>query len=283
MMHFIITRFNLRTEVFKTDRNSNMTLTKEWYKERFDIFDSICYPSIRNQINKNFIWYILFDSQTPDEYLDKINGYKCDIPKIIPIFCDGTKTLLDEVKLLINQEITSDTQNIITTRLDNDDAFREDFTQEIMNYAKTVKQKTLIDFPGGYQLYLNKKNSCLRKYNSNYNPFLTLIEPKENYITIWNNKHKSWKKSGLNVIKDKKNRIWIQTIHNRNIGNKLKKNDYITNKKNMHNFNLNLSDIEFRISKVFIIQDSIKVTGNKILKKTKEVYKTLKNLAIIST
>ena len=70
--HFIITRFNVRVGKPQNDKNGNHTNTDVWLKNRIDLFEKYCLPSIVGQTSKNFIWLVLFDKKSIQEYMHKI-------------------------------------------------------------------------------------------------------------------------------------------------------------------------------------------------------------------
>lgn len=53
---FIITRFNLK--LFSKDKNNKTTLTDQWLKERFELFETYCFPSVEGQVCKHFIGFV---------------------------------------------------------------------------------------------------------------------------------------------------------------------------------------------------------------------------------
>ena len=85
--HIIITRFNLRMgKGYEYDKNKNLTGSEEWLEKRFILFNKYCFPSLKAQLNKNFIWFVLFDSETPDRYKLRIKEYELLFSNFIPIF-----------------------------------------------------------------------------------------------------------------------------------------------------------------------------------------------------
>lgn len=278
--HYIIaTKFNLRADVFGKDKNNNSTLSDEWYAERFHLFETICYPSVVNQTNQQFSWYLFFDTQTPAEYLAKIDRYALKSPRVIPVFCDGMASFDQKLREVIDAEIesTKDVGYIVTTRLDNDDGLREDFVAHVTEYCEKLTQKTLIDFTNGYQLKLSKNKVALRNAKGSFTPFISLFEPKEEYTTIYHGTHRGWKKENIRIITDKNNQVWLQTIHDRNIYNTTRYKGYLTTLDHLKRFHIALKN-EFTIGDAFIfLLDGFKVTTKKLGMATKFLHKKLVN------
>ncbi len=86
--HFIITRFNIRVGKLGTDKNGNLTRTDVWLKNRIDLFEKYCLPSVVGQTNKNFTWMVLFDKISIQNYMYKIEAYRAVCPQFHPFFFD---------------------------------------------------------------------------------------------------------------------------------------------------------------------------------------------------
>ena len=76
--HYLITRFNLRVQygckLKDPDNNPMLRIFDDDYlEERFDIFEKYTLPSVKNQINQNFTWVVLFHKNTPNTFLNRIN------------------------------------------------------------------------------------------------------------------------------------------------------------------------------------------------------------------
>ena len=48
-----------------------------------DLFERYTLPSMMNQTNKNFTWVLLTDDKLPDEYMERLEGYKKLVPNIV--------------------------------------------------------------------------------------------------------------------------------------------------------------------------------------------------------
>lgn len=236
--HYIITRFNLRRDDWNLTKNNEKVLSDDWLKDRFELFENYCFPSIKNQINQNFLWLVFFDLNTPQKYKDKIENYKLEFKNFYPFFIDGMQSFLPSIIKSINE--LDDKPYIITSRLDNDDSLHQDYVKVVQSYFDKQDQMA-IDFIDGYTLKMD--NSILIGYKKfMYNPYISLIERKENYKTVWHLGHTHWKYE-KNVINIKNKRLWITIIHNKNKANKFYGYGKVP-PKILSNFNIKPSIIE---------------------------------------
>ena len=86
MKHFLITRFNVPYQDFSRDKTGVETLGADWLTHRFELFEKICLPSVRNQSCQDFIWMIYFGAQTTDEFRERIGKHQSDYANIKPFY-----------------------------------------------------------------------------------------------------------------------------------------------------------------------------------------------------
>ena len=213
--HYIITRFNLRRDDWTETKNNEKVLTDSWLEERFELFDDFCFNSVKMQTNKNFKWLVFFDITTPAVYRDKIEKYKLSFNNFCPIYIDGMKNYLPSI--IENISKMDSKKYIITSRLDNDDSLHKDYVETVQSYFD--EQDVLaVDFVDGYTMSIN--GSVLLGYKKfMFNPYISLIERKENFKTVWFLGHTHWKYE-KNVINIKNKRLWLTNIHSKNKENK---------------------------------------------------------------
>ncbi|MDD3721371.1 MAG: glycosyltransferase [Lutibacter sp.] len=214
--HYILTRFNLRATDWTTTKNKEKVLTEEWLKERFDLFENYCFSSVKNQSNQNFKWLVFFDVNTPEVYKLKVEKYKKSYENFYPFFIDGMPNFLPEI--VRNIKMLDSKKYIITSRLDNDDSIHEDYVNVVQSYFNN-QNHLAIDFIDGYTLQIGEKTR-LGFQKHLYNPFISLIEKKEDFKTVWfRSRHGSWKYE-KNIIRVKDKRLWLGIIHSKNKVNK---------------------------------------------------------------
>ena len=104
--NFLITRMNIKLPEFflKVFLNLPKDVNDiEFLSHRFKIWESVSYPSVLSQTNKNFKWLILFDASLPSIFREKMETIK-QVTNIIPVYITDAYYLLDEVKEIIKKE-----------------------------------------------------------------------------------------------------------------------------------------------------------------------------------
>lgn len=213
--HFILTRFNVKNVLSQSDIGLNF----DWLNHRFQLFDDFCYPSVRAQLNQNFKWLVYFDSNTPVLFRRKIEKY-AEWQNFIPIYLN-TEFTDDVNRENILKFLNKNTDYLITTRLDNDDAISNNFVQLIQENF-TQQEFEFINFTNGY-VWSGGKIYYFKYLN---NPFMSLIEKLDNFTiegfkTVLCGPHTELSKIG--VIKQvKSNPTWLQVIHTKNVSNQIR-------------------------------------------------------------
>jgi len=212
--HFLITRFNV-----KVDFSSSAGLDPEWLKHRFDLFDRFCYPSMRSQRNQNFQWLVYFDVETPDFFKSKILRYS-EWQNFIPVFLEERFT--EEInRSTILKHLDEQTDFLITTRLDNDDAVSNRFTEMIQN-SFAQQEMQFINLSNGYVW----RDGRLYSFQYLSNPFMSLIEQIQDrtidgFKTVLCGNHTQIAKIGtLRQIKTEPS--WLQVVHEKNVSNRVR-------------------------------------------------------------
>lgn len=221
--HFIITRFNIRANYGCKLRNPennpmNRILEKDYLKERFSIFEQYTLPSIKQQTNQNFSWIILFHKKTPDEFKQKILELKKEF-EFVDLYLD------DEEKFSFKQYVEKNRIHIkyfITSRIDNDDMFTEDYIEQIQQYANTNLHECVLSFEKGKKYDLKTKREYEHERKDNH--FLSMIGKKEECILQYN--HAKIFESGKEIIMLKSIKpMWTEIIHDSNVINRINEED----------------------------------------------------------
>jgi len=232
MKHYIVTRFNLKVDSWKTTRDGEGVLTDVWLKNRFILFETYCLPSVINQINKNFIWCVFFDESTSLSARKTINTYVDMCPNFTPLFINGIDELLSSFQDFIKKDISNNTCKIITSRLDNDDLLHTSYVDTVQNLAEGINSG-VIDIELGYQISLEKRHSEIRPYLSKGNAFISFVEKTNQPKTVISKMHQDWIKTD-NVVTYNNKPMWIELIHDKNKANSkrlhLKRTTTIENK-----------------------------------------------------
>lgn len=183
MKHFVLTRFNeyfpdVVTSYWKSSNNPNLGIDNLWLKRRLKIFFNATFPTLKNQSNKNFTWIIKCHYQTPNWARNELKN----IEKEIKVIIDYEKFQLDkykekamknslfECRFPSNRLICKfafenhlkDEKEIITSRVDSDDAVAFNFIQKVQ---ENIRYNTFIDFDGAI-LIKNKIYEWRRKHKN---------------------------------------------------------------------------------------------------------------------
>jgi len=210
--HFILTRFNVK--VAYADLGTR--LDPAWLRHRFELFDRFCYPSVCGQSNQNFRWLVLFDSDTPPIFKEKVKDYS-KWNNFIPVYMTASNGERRKItREVIMGYMADGVERIITTRLDNDDAIHRDFVQTLHDsvHDNTVE---FINFTYGYvwhqsKIYLTAQAS---------NPFISLVEKADGFRTVYSGVEHTRLSTVAPIREIMVEPLWLQVVHERNVSNRV--------------------------------------------------------------
>ena len=207
--HFVITRFNVNIGPHRR------TWDDAWLEARFELFKEYCFPSMRSQTSQHFSWLIFFAASSRPTIERFLSGLPA-MPNLHPVFTDlvfGAAATRDAV---IDRHDGVSGQ-LMTTRLDCDDALRSDFVERLQA-VRLERPREVLNFPLGYQV---SQGRFYLSYDP-VNTFCTLVEPfderGESMQTVHGAEHQKiaslapvrqvdWKPS------------WLQVVHDLNLAN----------------------------------------------------------------
>ena len=187
-------------------------LDDDYLEERFYLFEKYTLPSIKNQTNQNFTWLVLFHRKTPEKFLKRIQALK----KIY----DFDDYYFDDGERFTDLKFCTEDENYdlyITTRIDNDDIVEKTFIERIQDYAADNLHECVISFPNGEKLDLDTNKRY--RYYINNNAFCSLIAPKG--TSILRTRHTKIFEDNEGVFLKTDKPMWIATIHDSNVSNRL--------------------------------------------------------------
>lgn len=216
MKHFILTRYNHgwkpneQITVKRVTKKISLPSNK-WLEDRLTLFQKYYLPSIEVQTNKNFKVYLSFSDQTPKEYLNKVREL------ITGLNIEITFEAFDEQfkKKLFTENPNED---ILTTRIDNDDAISPFFVNRVQTKANSLKNTSIIDV-WGYKFKSSNKSFSPESYNKPHaSSFCTVFSKKSDYKWVYETSHTNLpqKLDNHTLINE---RLYIQVIHNNNLAN----------------------------------------------------------------
>ena len=218
--HFLITRYNLISSSWNTDKRNNRVTDKDWLLSRENLFLRYCLPSVINQKDKNFYWFIYFQEGTESDLvkvLDEISKYKF----IHPFFIAEIVSLNNHVQKSISNIINKKAK-VITSRLDNDDAIHYNFIKNIKKELINEGHNTVLSFSKGLCLNLTE-GFTLSTLDFTLNQFVSLLEFEGQgfFKGVYCNPHNKW--GPRFIVKDSKIRnMWLQIVHKRNLLNEFR-------------------------------------------------------------
>lgn len=221
--HIITTRFNVPTSIWTVTREGAKPLSEEWLKDRFEIFQKYCLPSFKNQSNKNFMWLVFFDVNTPEKYRSEIEKMQKELSLFQPIFVQNFEEMHRKALEIIPTFFEDNTQFLISTDIDNDDLLHRDFVATVQQKFEP-KNDFVIDLKRGLQLTkIAEKKAFINVFYMAANPFVSLVEDKNNFGTVMKEEHLKYRNYKNYTCDDLEPRF-IQYIHTYNLVNNSKEN-----------------------------------------------------------
>ncbi|MFN2136030.1 MAG: glycosyltransferase [Candidatus Promineifilaceae bacterium] len=205
--HFILTRFNLLYP--------GAALDTAWHEERHMLFEQFCLPSVKAQTAHSFHWLVFADSRTPDPFRARLAAYQESYANLTVCFILGP----DPVAMVaaVRQRLPAGASHLITTTLDNDDAFGREFVARVQGQFRE-QDFELVNFLHG--LRYNVKTRKLYALALETNPFISLIErigPQRQFRSIVGCLPHSSIKGRFTQIKNIESPpLWLQVLHGRN-------------------------------------------------------------------
>lgn len=221
--HLLLIRFNLD---YSPHTGNPYACDEEWHKERFELFQRFCLPSIIQQTSKNFKLLIFFNEEKQKKYHQFIEETKESDTDIDFFFVKPEEDHRAFLKKYINDNITSD--YLITTRIDNDDAISVNFIESIQYEFTSIKDSLkgdhiILNAGNGYQFETKFPFRKSKRLGYNYSPFISLvskIDPAKTTLTVLSHSHLAWK-GFSEAIELPVKMYWAQIIHKKNVSNKI--------------------------------------------------------------
>jgi hypothetical protein len=208
--HVLLTRFNLPSP----GRESQVRSQEGWLRNRVDLFERFCLPSVKAQTAGNVRWIVYFDPESPSWLLDRIPQLACD-GDFVPIF----RATVNHAELVADllDVVGEPRERLITTNLDNDDGLAVDFAERLQQKAATPLGRTALYFSRG--LILAGKALYLR--TDRRNAFCSVVESWEEPATCWADWHNLLGKS-MPVMEIPGPPAWLQVVHGGNVSNRVR-------------------------------------------------------------
>lgn len=226
--HFILTRFNL--PLWRTDKNGNAIHRDSWLDDRIYLFETYCLPSVKKQSCQNFIWVLLADAETPDNYKEKFRHYSEEFHQIKFFFLKRqyaykfAEAFRQIVCRLLQEQGAKSEDMCLTTYLDNDDVIAANYIGDIQERAQECRYGTFLSYDYGYQYFTELSVTTRIKYPNNH--FMTLVEAANSVRTCYGyGSHFLLEKNNIASVihvDSKKHPMWMEIIHGCNVDNDVK-------------------------------------------------------------
>lgn len=204
--HAFITRFNVPTP----GREGFIRAQDGWLKDRVQLFERFCLPSVEAQTLQSFHWLVYFDPDSPQWFVDWLEDSKSS-KRFTAIF--RTSVSRDELISDLKQVTGGRGDLLLTTNLDNDDGLAVDFVRRLQD-AVTSSNRTALYLTRG--LILRDRSIYLR--SDPFNAFCSVAESWISPVTAWADWHN---RLGLAMTVQSVSGLpaWLQVVHGRNVSN----------------------------------------------------------------
>lgn len=219
LQHFVLTRFNLL--LWQKDKEGCKVRTVEWLEHRFYLFEKYCLPSLIHQTCQDFEWIVLFDSNTPDKYKERITLCQEKCPQLIPVFVEPAegRYFASIFKREVVKRLTA--PRVVTSYLDNDDALDIRFVEDLQTRAMKASDGVFINYTDGYQFYTDYKYVLQVQYPRNH--FMSVVEKGDpsslKTIYGYGSHYYINKIEGVKIENVDRLPMWCEVIHEKNMGN----------------------------------------------------------------
>ena len=227
MKHYLITEWNV--DMFDL----------EWLQARQILFEKYTLPSVQAQLNIDFTSILVSDTRTPDVFKEVLDGYPAEVLYYnfenfdwgdpAPSMKEGSvmkrSIELEYIHRPLAEYIgTPDTDYIITSRLDNDDAISVDHIDRIQTIAKQQRngdERFWLNLSRGYKLRLPEEEAY--PINAGNNPFLSFVEPPFDIKTTYQvchtaaRQHTDYRLCNIRAGAP----TWLQVVHGANLLNRM--------------------------------------------------------------
>jgi hypothetical protein len=225
MKHYLITRWNV--DIYDSN----------WLKERQRLFERFCLPSVRSQTNSDFEWLLISDQRTPDKFRSILDSYPATVVYVdFSSYKFNTPALKADVSDIMRRSVQlecigdivsshighQDTDYVITSRCDSDDALSIDHIEKVQRLAKENwnGRSFWLSLTQGYKL----QEGIVYPVHSIHNPFISRVEAPSELITCYDTCHTLVRDSVDKTISiGSYEPTWLQVIHGSNLMNKVRR------------------------------------------------------------
>ena len=211
VQHFIIIRFSIRRKQAFQNNPKDKLFSPERLSKRFALFERICLPSLVSLISSpSLSIFVVTDSGLPIAWRERLeDGVK--VCPAVTVLTDVNHCRIASLRPFIQME----TQIVLTTRLDDDDALHPDFHRIMMQkYANSQYLGHIVTFSRGFFINFDTGKLIPKKYPFN-SCGLTMISDRHETRTIYGGNHSKWKRKRP-CLEDKQPEMFVMSVHDYN-------------------------------------------------------------------
>ncbi|MGO9080043.1 MAG: glycosyltransferase [Streptosporangiaceae bacterium] len=208
--HILLTRFNLPSQ----GHESLVRAQENWLRNRVELFERYCLPSVLAQTCRRFSWIIYFDPQSPEWLLNWVGGHerqghfrpclRAEVP---------AGDLLGDIRNVVGHQPGAE---LLTTNLDNDDGLAADFVARVQGAARRGARTAVYVGDG-----LIRRGDMLYRNFDRYNAFCSVREPWDAPLTCWADWHNLLPEH-MPALVLRGSPGWLQVIHGANVSNRVR-------------------------------------------------------------
>lgn len=182
-IHVVATRLNIGA------------FSEAWLEYRQELFEVLTLPSIDAQTERDFVWVLGIDRDTPKPFRDRLDELVRTRPHIrlleAELFNDFEPAL---VQWCLDEAAAKGRSHILTTRIDSDDALHRELFGEIQKRAREVLSgsKALpaaIMATTGYQ-WVPSTGQGFRAYHFSHSTGTSLLEAVADFEMVYTKNHR---------------------------------------------------------------------------------------------
>ncbi|WEX91242.1 putative rhamnosyl transferase [Sinorhizobium garamanticum] len=207
--HILLTRFNLPSPGIE----SLIRAKEGWLRERIDLFEQYCLPSVAAQTNQNFRWIVYFDPASPEWLKNRIVRH-VESGMFTPIYRESVsrEEMIGDIRGVIDRQH----EVLITTNLDNDDGIAIDFVDRVQSVVPPCERVAIYVVNGlirrGDRVYLRRDTR---------NAFNSVRETWSSPVTSWSAWHTELGDL-MPVVEIDGYPGWLQVVHGSNVSNRVR-------------------------------------------------------------
>jgi hypothetical protein len=239
----VLTRFNLPS----AGAEQRIRSRDGWLRERVDLFERYCLPSMLGQTEQRFSWIIYFDDDSP-QWLKDWALKNAPTGRFVPLFRSDVPRS-DLVADIAGTGISHETV-LLTTNLDNDDALSVDFIRQAQAAAASTDERTAIYLTRG--LIRGPAGLYIRRDNDN--AFCSVVEPIDHAVTCWVDWHNRLSRT-MPTRRIGGPPAWLQVVHGSNVSNRTR-GRLVSPEPYRHLFADELADVPTQ-TRAAILQDRV--------------------------